>query len=117
MKPIRATFNYKEEVDVDVENPAHAKYIGMPVAIENRSIDGFVTDVLPLEDSFKDRILDGVNDKGISIYKDAAMQKTGVYVVFWMDMGDHYQMSIQDFNSITVSKQEMKNYVNRFYSA
>ena len=116
MTPIRAIYNYKEEVKYDPENPAHAEYAGMPVAMENRTIEGFITDVVLLDDSFKDRVLDGVVEN-VSQYKEIPMTKTGVYVVFWMDMKTHYQMSVQDFNSMIVSSKEMRNYVSKFQTA
>ena len=116
MTPIRAIFNYKEEVKYDPENPAHAKYAGMAVAMEERTIGGFITEILTLNDSFKDRVLDGVVNN-VSQYKEIPMTKTGVYVVFWMDMETHYQMSVQDFNSMTVSSKEMRNYVSKFQTA
>ena len=117
MKPIRALYNYKKNVAVDPENPKHKKFIGFQYATEERSKGGFVTDILKLEDAYKDRVLDGVSENGIPQHKEAVMQKSGVYVVFWEDCGEFYKMRILNFSDITVTSQEMRNYVNRFYTA
>ena len=115
MKPIRASYNYIEQVDVNPTNPKHAAYIGMDKAPEKRQLSGFVTEILRLTDNGTNRVQNGIKD-GVAQYKDISISQTGVYVVFWIDKGDYFQMSIQSFNDITVLNKEMNNYVNSFYA-
>jgi len=120
MKPIRVTFHYKQEVDFDAENPDHVEYVGLPKAIENRMSHGYITDVLELKDTQSVRLLQGIreNEKGerYSDYKDELGSMSGVYVVFWEDKGDNYQMRIESYENFTVSNKEMNNYVRSAYN-
>jgi hypothetical protein len=111
MTPFRANFNYKVTVKTDPDNPNHRAYYGMEEAEENRSVSGFVTDVLVLNDSFTSLVASSAGET--KSYQEVPMTKGGVYVVFWKDMGNYYQMTVQDYNSITMSKRDMINYVNK----
>ena len=116
MRPIRATLNYKVEVPYDHTNPLHAKYAGFNTAMEERSVHGVVTDILPLEDTNVAKVLDGTKEdkKGTKYnsYRDEIMSMTGVYVVFWEDMGDHHRMRIEDSNNITT--YHMREYLKYY---
>lgn len=115
MRPIRAIRNYKAEVPIEIDNPLHADFLGGDTALEDRQAFGFVTDILILDDSFATKVLDGfeTSETGsrMSKYKDTIVQRSGVYVVFWEDCGNYYQMRIEDFNSITVDSKDMRNYI------
>lgn len=95
MKPIRATYNYQIRVPVDFDNPLHEKYVGLDYAIEDAKMSGFITDVMKLNDFVE-------GDK---------KNLDGVYVIFWADKGEHYQLMVEDFSKFTVSDKEMRNYV------
>jgi len=117
MIPIRAYYNYKVEVPVEIGNPNHVDFLGGEFAIEDRRVSGFVTDVLVLNDVFTGKIYKGaeIDPKGYREpkYEDATMNTSGVYVVFWEDKGDHYKMRIEPYDTITTSYGEMRDYVYR----
>lgn len=120
MTPIRAFFNYKVEVPVEIGNPAHTEFLGGEYAVEDRRVSGFVTDVLVLNDVFTGKILKEAtidhNGYRVPEYADSTMNTSGVYVVFWEDRTDHYQMRIEPFNQITVTNGDMHSYVYRAQS-
>lgn len=121
MIPLRATFHYKVEVPVDYENPDHVEYHGLGVATENKICQGYITEILELKDSAPIKLLQGIkeNDNGqrYSDYKESFASASGVYVVFWEDRGDDYRMHVEDYNSFTVSRKEMEEYVRKLRSA
>ncbi|ANS04901.1 hypothetical protein [uncultured Mediterranean phage] len=99
MIPIRATRHYIEEVDYNPEK--HGLNTGQETVAEKRMARGYITDIISLLDVGVDK----------SIGSDKLMQKDGVWVIFWEDKGDNYQLQIEDWNNITVSTKEMNEYV------
>jgi len=119
MTPIEAIYTYKKEVPFDPENPKHSKFFGSDIAIEEREVRGVLTHILPLNDSFTSRLLDGIDQdkdgRSITRYKDGIIIKQGVYVVFWADEGDYYSMMVVDYSDITTTPKIMRNYVSSHY--
>jgi len=111
MIPIQAQLHYKEEVKYDPDNPLHRPYLGEEMALEDRAVDGVITDILVTDDVVTQKIQDGVQN-GKNTYRDVPVNVSGIYVVFWEDKGDHYTMRVENYNRITVSKKEMRNYVS-----
>ena len=114
MKPIRSTYNYTVEVDYDFNNPEHAPFAGLPIAIEKRQIHGFITDIIQLKglvQTVGERETRSINGSLDVKEKRESSAVDGVYVVFWADTGTNYKLMVEDFSRFTVSYGEMRNYV------